>query len=221
MIKKILIAEDHESANLSVQTTLEEMGIQDAEYVYYCDDALVRIQKAMEGGLPYDILITDLYFDADHREVKIDGGVALIQAVRQVQPDLRVLVFSAEGKRAVIESLYEVSNIDGFVRKGRNDAKELKTAITKIVGNERYFSRFYVLAARQENVYDFEPSDIVIIKLLAQGILLKDIPDYLQKEGFKGKGLSSVEKRLNLIRSSLNFASNNRLVAYCKDMGII
>src|SRR5258708_24293087 len=98
MIKKVLIAEDHESSNISVQKTLEEMGIGDPDYVYYCDDALVRIQKAKEGGEPYDLLITDLYFDADHRPQKIGGGAVLINAVREVQPELRVLVFSAEGK---------------------------------------------------------------------------------------------------------------------------
>ena len=65
MIKKVLIAEDHESANISVQKTLDEMGILDPDYVYYCDDALVRVQKAMEAGEPYDLLITDLYFDTE------------------------------------------------------------------------------------------------------------------------------------------------------------
>jgi len=74
MIKKVLIAEDHESANISVQKTLEEMNIEVADYVYYCDDALVRVQKAMEKGEPYDLLITDLYFDADHIAETKDVG---------------------------------------------------------------------------------------------------------------------------------------------------
>lgn len=42
---------------------------------------------------------------------------------------LRVLVFSAEGKVGVIESLYTIGNIVGYVRKGRDDAKELMVAI--------------------------------------------------------------------------------------------
>ena len=44
-IEKVLIAEDHESANLSVQKTLEELSIADLHYVYYCDDALLKIQR--------------------------------------------------------------------------------------------------------------------------------------------------------------------------------
>src|ERR1700722_7619073 len=132
MLKKVLIAEDHESSNISVQKTLAEMGIADPDYVYYCDAALVRVQKAKEGREPYDLLITDLYFDADHRPQKIEGGALLINAAREVQPELRVLVFSAEGKVSVIDALYTVGNIDGYVRKGRNDAKELKVAIGQI-----------------------------------------------------------------------------------------
>jgi len=221
MIKKVLIAEDHESSNISVQKTLEEVGVGDADYVYYCDDAMVRVQKAVEGGEGYDLLITDLYFDVDHRSQQIGSGSALIEAARVVQPDLRVLVFSAEGKIGVIETLYNSSNIDGYVRKGRNDAKELKTAIGQIAGNERYFPRFYIQATRQVNVYDFSDYDITIITLLAGGMKLKDIPVYLKQNGIKPAGLSSVEKRFNLIRAALRFSTNEQLVAYCRGVGIV
>lgn len=221
MIKKVLIAEDHESSNISVQKTLVEMGIGDPDYVYYCDDALVRIQKAKEGGETYDLLITDLYFDVDHRPQKIGGGTALINAAREVQPELKVLVFSAEGKVGLIEALYNKENIDGYVQKGRNDAKELKVAISQIARNDRYFPRFYIQAARQENVHDFTSYDITIISLMAKGIRQKDIPTYLEEHQIKPAGLSSMEKRLNHIREALNFMNNEQLVAYCKEMGIV
>lgn len=221
MIKKVLIVEDHESSNISVQRTLEELGICDPDYVYYCDDALVRIQKAMEAGAPFDLLITDLSFDIDHRSPKIGGGVALIEALRAVQPELRVLVFSAEGKIGVIEALYSQQNVDGYVRKGRNDAKELKVAIGQISGNERYYPRFYLQATRQENVHDFTTYDITIISLMAGGMKQKDIPEYLEQNRIKPAGLSSIEKRLNEIRQALKFSNNQQLVAYCKDMGIV
>lgn len=221
MIQKVLIAEDHESSNLSVQKTLQEMGVTDPDYVYYCDDALVRIQKAKDGREPYDLLITDLYFDVDYRTQKIGSGAALIEAARVVQPELKVLVFSAEGKIGVIEPLYAGGNIDGFVRKGRNDARELKLAIGQISANERYFPRFYVLATRQENVHDFTVFDITIISLMAGGMKQKDIPRYLEENNMRPSGLSSVEKRLNLIREALKFSTNQQLVAYCKEMGIV
>jgi two-component system, NarL family, captular synthesis response regulator RcsB len=221
MIKKVLIVEDHESASISVQKTLEEMKVVDPDYVYYCDDAFLKIRKAREGGEPYDLLITDLYFDADHHTQKIEGGAALIHAARAVQPELRVLVFSAEGKIGVIQKLYSTENIDGYVRKGRNDAKELKLAIGQIAANERYYPRFFILATRQENVHEFTGYDITIISLMAAGMRQKDIPEYLEKNQIKPAGLSSVEKRLNHIREALSFTNNEQLVAYCKQMGIV
>jgi len=221
MIKKVLIAEDHESSNISVRKTLEELGIGDPNYVYYCDDALVRIQKAIEAGEPYDLLITDLSFDADHRSQIIATGAALIAAVRVAQPELRVLVFSVEGKVATIDALYTAANIDGYVRKGRHDAKELKAAIARINENERYFPQWYVQATRQENVHDFTSYDITIISLMAQGMKQKNIPDYLERNKIKPAKLSSIEKRLNEIRQALKFTNNQQLVAYCKDMGIV
>jgi two-component system capsular synthesis response regulator RcsB len=52
-------------------------------------------------------------------------------------------------------------------------------------------------------------------------MLQKDIPDYLQQKEIKPSGLSSIEKRLNLMKESLGFTKNEQLVAYCKDFGLI
>lgn len=221
MVNKVLIAEDQESANISVQKTLEELSIIDIDYVYYCDDALQKIINNKQKNQPYDLLITDLYFEQDSRTQKIIGGPALIAAARQVQPELKVLVFSAESKAAIIEMLFEKHEIDGYVRKARNDAKELKLAISTISENQRYFPRHLAQLIKQKNSYDFNAYDVTIISLLAQGMLLKNIPQYLEQNQIKPSGLSSVEKRLNHIKDVLEFSKNEQLVAFCKDMGII
>lgn len=221
MIKKVLIAEDHESANISVQKTLEELGMAQTDYVYYCDDALARIQKGVQDDQSYDLLITDLYFEEDARAQKISSGLLLIPAVRQVQPDLKIIVFSAENKPSVIETLFEQSDIDGYVRKARNDAKELKAAIETVAKNQPYFPRHLTQRIRQKNVYDFTEYDITIISLLANGMRQKDIPAYLLENQITPSGLSSIEKRLNYIKEALEFTKNEQLIAFCKDMGII
>lgn len=221
MIRKVLIAEDHESANISLQKTLEELGIADPDYVYYCDDALHRIEKSKRDHLSYDLLITDLYFEEDYRVQKLAGGTELIEAARAVQPDLKILVFSAESKAAIIEALFNKHEIDGYVRKARNDAKELKQAIISIAQNQRYFPRYLTQLVRQKNAYAFTEYDITIISLLAEGMRQKDIPRYLQDHHIRPAGLSSLEKRLNHIKEVLEFSKNEQLVAYCKDMGII
>jgi two-component system capsular synthesis response regulator RcsB len=221
MFKKVLIAEDHESSNISVQKTLKDLGILDAHYVFYCDDALTRIQKALKSDDPYDLLLTDLSFEKDHNEQKISDGTALIKAVRNLQPALKVIVFSAENKPAVIDALFTELTINGYVRKARNDAKDLKRAIDTIYKGNKYISVDLKQTIKEKNSYELTDYDITIISLLSQGMLQKEIPLRLQQDNIKPSGLSSVEKRFNLIKEVLGFSNNEQLIAYCKDMGII
>jgi len=221
MINKVLIAEDHQHANLSVQKTLEDLGLIAPDYVYYCDDALLKIKKAAQDNQPYDLLITDLYFEADGSSQELQDGMALIAAAREVQPDLSILVFSAEHRAAVIENLFNTLGIDGYVRKARHDARELETAIRLLSHGERYRPRHLMHLMDKKNVHDFTQYDIVVLSLMAAGLRQRDIPGHLRKHGIEPHGLSSLEKRLKLIKEALGFTNNEQLVAYCKDMGII
>lgn len=221
MFKKVLIAEDHESTNISVRKTLADLGIKNADYVYYCDDALVRVKKATKNNNPYDLLITDLSFEEDHNIQQINDGVALIKAAKEVQPTLKTLVFSAENKQAFIETLFKELEIDGYVRKARNDAQELKAAIVDISEGKKYISVSLRQVLKEKNAHEFTNLDITIIALLAQGVHQKNIPTYLQEKNIKPSGLSSVEKRLGLMKDVLGFAKNEQLIVFCKDMGII
>jgi DNA-binding NarL/FixJ family response regulator len=221
MIDSVLIAEDHESANISIQKTLQDLGIKDAEYVYYCDDALAKIRTAQQKGKSFDLLITDLHFEDDSQVQLLAGGMELISTARELQPALKVLVFSAENRPAILELLFNKLHVDGYVRKARNDSKELLLAIQEIMQNRRYFPRHVSQLIRQKNSHDFTEFDIAIISLLASGIPQKNIPDHLEQRKMKPSGLSSVEKRLNHIKTVLDYSQNEHLVACCKDMGIM
>ncbi len=221
MFNKVIIAEDHESASISVRKTLEDFGIQNPHYVYYCDHAISWIRKAVKDCEPFDLLITDLSFEEDANKQTIVSGFELIKAARSEQPGLKVLVFSAESKSTVIESLFEELAIDGYVRKARHDTKELKLAIEALSDNRKYLSTQLRSAVREKNAHDFTDFDITIISLLSRGMLQKQMPTYLQEHKIKPSGLSSVEKRLNLIKDVLRFSNNEQLVAYCKDKDLI
>lgn len=220
MFKKVLIAEDHESASISVQKTLEKLGVQEPEYVYYCDDALNYIRRALQRETPYELLITDLYFEKDHYAQQLPDGKALIQAARELQPGLKVIVFSAESRPAVVNGLFKALSVDGYVRKARRDAEHLLEALQMVYANRIYCSPD-MKPGEQQHFHEFTSFDTTIISLLAEGLLQKDIPYYLRQNNIKPSGLSSVEKRLSLIREKLGFSKNEQLIAYCKDIGII
>ena len=221
MFKSILIAEDHESANISVQKTLKDLCVADVDYVYYCDDALMRIQKGIQGGHPYDLLITDLSFEEDGREQNLKDGLALIRAAKKVQPTLKVLVFSGEQKTAVVGELFNGLAINGYVRKARRDAMELKAALEDIYKDKKHYPTELSQVISPNNGHNFTSYDVTIIALLAKGTLQKDIPAFLQQNQIRPAGLSTIEKRLTQIKEALSFSNNEQLVAYCKDMKII
>jgi len=220
MIKKVLIAEDHQIVNISLQKTLEEMGIEDLQQAAYCDDALSLIDRAVKNINSFDLLITDLYFQEDGVKQEIPGGAELITAVREVQIDLKILVFTADDKAAVIEKLFN-QEVDGYVRKARIDARELKAAIEAIDQNQRHFPRQLMQGVKHKNTHSFTDHDIAIITLLSEGVLQKEIPAILKQKQLSPSGLSSIEKRLNLIKETLRKSSTNELIAFCKGNGII
>ncbi len=220
MIDKVIIAEDHESANLSLQRTMEEFRVKQIDYVFYCDDALNRIKLAKDRNESYDLLVTDLYFEADGNAQKIAGGFELIQSVRAIQPEMMILVFSSEQRPATIDMLFKTYQIDGYVRKARNDAKELKLAFETLSKGQRYQPRSLSESIRRSNVYEFTDFDINIIRLLSSGYQQNEIPGYLKRHGIRPSSLSSIEKRLNQIREELGFSKNEQLVLFCKETGI-
>ena len=221
MFKKVLIAEDHEHANISVRKTLDDIGISKREFRTYCDDALALVQIAIRQDQPFDLLITDLSFDEDNNKQELAGGKELIKAVKAVQPDLKIIVFSLENNINLVDELFDDLHIDAFVRKARYDVDDLKRAIDAAANNKKYRSADLVRRKRIENSYDFKAFDIQILTLLCAGTPQKNIPAYLHENNIKPSGLSSVEKRLNAIKTSLNISSNEQLIAYCKDKKII
>lgn len=220
MFRKILIAEDHESSNFSVQKVSEELEIPNVDHVYYCDDAFVKLQRSLESE-PYELLITDLSFEEDHRKQLIKNGGELIRSCREIHPELKVIVFSAEHRLGVIDLLFTELKIDGFVRKARSDSRELKKAIELVDNNETYISHDLKLPVKSMNTLEFSNYDIVLLQLLSEGILQKNIPKILQERGIFPNSLSSVEKRMNAMKLALTVKNNEQLIAYCKDLGII
>ncbi|MDB5203014.1 MAG: DNA-binding response regulator [Ferruginibacter sp.] len=221
MIDKVIIAEDQEIANLSVQRTMEELQIAAVDHAFYCDDALHKITVAKQKGSPYDLLITDLYFESDGNHQQINGGFELIPAVRQVQPEIMILILSAEHRPATIDLLFKNYQIDGYVRKARHDARELKLAMVTLAKGEPYYPRALAQLIKQSNTYEFTEFDINIIQLLSQGYQQKEISGYFHERNIRPSSLSMIEKRLKQMRDELGFVKNEQLLLFCKDAGIL
>lgn len=217
-----LIVEDHQNANDWLQQNLKARDFEVVKHAYYCDDALLAIKNAIAEGQPFDLLVTDLSFVEDpHRKQRIENGADLIVAARMLQPELKVLVFSAETQPVIIDGLFQNMHINGFILKGRRDTEHLNEALDMLNKRMRYIPAEFKQMVRSRNAHDFTDFDIAIISRIAEGKKQKEITAYLHEQGFKASSLSSIEKRLNTIREALGFTNNAQLIAYCKDYKVI
>jgi len=219
--ENILVVEDQDMANLSLRITLETLQLRRPSHSYHTEHAFALLKKALSDQRPYDLMITDLYFEEEGSAKQLPDGMKLIQEARNLQPGLKVLVFSAENKIMIIRRLYDELGVDGYVRKARGDAKELKDALALLSQNRRYYPREYRSLAAQENLHDFSEYDKAIIRLLNEGFSQKGIADWLEENDIPPFGLSSVEKRLKLMRTAMDFTKNQQLIGFCKDLGMI
>lgn len=222
MFKKVLVAEDFDSISITVGQALTELDVPEIHHAKYCDDAIMKIKKAILDNMPYDLLITDLSFKTDHRDSILTSGDELIVSVKKTQPDIKTIVFSIEDKSFRIKSLFNDLGINAFVSKGRNSIPELKKAIQGVFDNgPKILSQELSLALRDNSLIEIEPYDISLLKSLSKGLILDEIALDFKNTGIIPNGISSIEKRINKLKLFFKANNNVHLIAIAKDLGLV
>lgn len=221
MFKKVLIAEDLDSISITVNETLKSLKIKEIQHSKYCDDALLKVKKALLDNNPFDLLVTDLSFTADYRKVKMYTAEALINEIRKIQPTLKIVVYSVEDKSFRIKALFEHSNIDAFVNKGRKSITELKTAVkTVVVEDQKYISPQLASILQDKVVHEIDNFDVELIRQLALGTPQEEIETIFKQLNIKPSSKSAIEKRLGKLKDYFKAKNTVHLIAIAKDMGI-
>jgi two-component system capsular synthesis response regulator RcsB len=222
MFKKVLIAEDFDSINLAVMQVLSELGVTEIHHAKYCDDAQLKIKKALLDNDPFELLISDLSFNADYRAVELTSEDELIQWVRAAQPGLKIIVHSVEDKKFHINSLFENFNIDGFVQKGRSSIKQLKTAIINLYqdNDAMYISPELQHVLQDKTIKEIDDYDIQIIKYLAIGVPQEKMDLKFKELGITPNSKSTIEKRVSKLKDYFKASNTVHLIAIAKDLGI-
>jgi two-component system capsular synthesis response regulator RcsB len=222
MFNKVLIAEDLDTISIAVIQALETLSIVEIHHAKYCDDAYLKIKKALLDNVPYDLLISDLSFKTDHRENKLNSGEDLIEAVKIAQPDIKTIVFSIEDKSFRVQSLFNNLGINAYVSKGRNSIPELQHTIQRIYDNEdKIVSAELSHTMRDKSIFEIEAYDISLLKLLSKGHILDEIAERFKQLGTTPNGSSSIEKRINKLKVYFKASNNVHLIAIAKDLGLV
>lgn len=222
MFKKVLIVEDFDVINCGIKTAVEEIGIEQVEYDFYCDEAYFKIKNSYINNDPFDLLISDLSFENDGTPQRLKSGLALIEKVKIEFPNLKIIVFSIEDKPFKIQHLYHNLKIQGYVWKNRNGLKELKKAIHFIFENTQfYISPDLNHAIHPKKAVEISDFDIYLIESLSKGLLQEDISLKLKEKEISPCSVSAIEKRLKFLREHFNANNPAHLVAIAKDFGLI
>lgn len=223
MFKKVLIAEDEDFMNLSLGAALKELGIvlEKTDYVSYCDDAFSRVKKAARDGNPYELLITDLSFKEEFQKQEIRSGSELIKAVKGIQPDIKVLVFSVTDLKTTADSLFSDFGINGYVPKSRGAAFHFNSAIQSIYQGKRYYPPNLKRTKGDGIVYELTSTEMIIIDLIAEGRSQKWVAGYLRENNIIPYSLSSIEKAINRLKTVFEVSTLAQLISHFKDRGII
>lgn len=222
MFNKVLVAEDLDSISIAINQVLEELSISEIHHAKYCDDAFLKIKKAILDNSPYDLLISDLSFKTDHRENQLTTGEELITAVKKIQTDIKTIVFSIEDKSFRIRSLFNDLGINAYVSKGRNSIPELKKTIENVFTDEaKIISAELSHALNNKSMFEIENYDISLLKSLSKGLTLDEIAFEFKNSGVTPNGSSSIEKRINKLKIYFKAKNTTHLVAIAKDLGLI
>lgn len=221
MFKKILVAEDFDTYNVAIAEALRILTPVEPVHVSYCDDALLRIRRSIQENEPFDLLISDLSFKPDHHNSVIQSGMELIEQAKEIDSDLHVIVYSIENRLHPIKHLFDDLGVNGYVLKGRNNIPELRKAIQMVFNGGRYQSEEITIMSNNNTLEEVEEYDITLLSLLARGINQDQISDELQNMDVSPNSKSSVEKRLNRLKTTLGAGNNVQLVLIAKDLGLI
>ncbi|WP_109302370.1 response regulator transcription factor [Aquimarina sp. AU474] len=222
MFNKVLVNEDLGSINHGIAHILHDRtGVEEIQQAQYCDDAYLKFRRAKRDGHPFDLLVTDLSFKESHRERKLISGIQLIEAIRSIQPDIKIVVYSMEDRPAKVRSLFADQCIDAYVCKGRYGLNELVQSVSEVYSNNRFISPRLASIMSKNNVFELKDYDLLLLKHLSDGLTQEQIGEYFRKNHISPNSISSIEKRLNKLK--FNFKAKNaiHLVAMTKDLGLL
>lgn len=199
----ILITDDHPvvlaGIRQIVETTLPESRIRQTAT---SDEALAIIEAGM-----VDILIADL-------ELNGESGIRLIHRVHDIQPNVKVLVYTMHEEVWVVRQLLE-ADPDGIVLKA-DDTEELERAIATLSNGRGYYS---VAFNRLLNSIAASPAmlskrETEILKLTAKGHSSTTIAQRLTIS------VNTVEFHRRRIMQKLNAANAAEAVGKAAELGL-
>jgi two-component system, NarL family, captular synthesis response regulator RcsB len=221
IVHKIFVSEDIDSNNLGVTTTLLQLGYTDIGHAQYCDEAFLKLKKAIQDHEPYDLLITDLSFENPRDKKTLQNGQELIKAIKELSPELKVIVFSVEDDYNAIKSLFDDQQINAYICKGLHGLKELQKGIDAVNNNQNYTCPVATAVLQQKNSFEIDAYEEQILVYLAKGYKQNDISQLLKEQGISPNSIRSIEATISKLKDNFNASNTTHLIYMVSSLGLI
>lgn len=217
MFNKILIVEDFESLVNAIKIIAKELlytPIIDQAFDY--EEARIKIQTAKANQVPYDLLIIGLSFPPIDKEQKLIEKKELIRALKKEQPSLKIIVLSTDSKYCAEKLLQDNFPIDAVITDGKDNMKELKTAITEIYKGNTYISK----TEQESYANKITAKDVELVRLLTSK-KIKEISVIFKTQNIKACSISSINQRIKYLKETVHAKSIGELIIIFSQLGFL
>ena len=200
---RILIADDHLIFRMGLRSLLS--GEPDIVVVGEATTGTQTIEKFKE--VTPDVMLLDL-------RMPDGGGMSALTAIRQAQPDAKILVLSSYGTE---EEVYQAlqAGAAGYVLKDA-DRDELLVAIHEVHGGKRWIqSSVQSLVAQRANRPELTPRELAVLRLIVSGLTNREIASVL------GNSENTIRNHTISIFSKLYVSDRAEAVGAALQRGII
>ena len=191
---KILMVDDHPIIIEGYQNTLLLTKKESQDLVIdianNCDQALMRINKAVDSKAPYNMLLLDLSIPAS-KDGSFTSGEDLAVYARKKLPHAKVVILTMFNEPYRIHSIIDNINPEGFLIKSDLTSSELSIAFQAVLNNPPFYSdtvNSIIKKTIKSNIV-IDEKNRKILNLLSQGIKTKNLVGHLKLS------LSAIEKR--------------------------
>ncbi|MBP3252730.1 MAG: response regulator transcription factor [Prevotella sp.] len=163
----LLIIDDHEIVALGLKTLMGNTAA-------FADiDCATTARQALElsVGHSYDVFIIDV-------ELPDMSGIELVKSLKALSPDSAFIFHTIHDELWTLRQMV-ACDVNAIVMKNE-DTTELLTAISSVLDGNNYFSpHFRDCCEQMERYQPLSDREREILKLIAEGLMTKDIADRL------------------------------------------
>ena len=95
IVTKVLNIEDTMTKHVDVRRALERCGVKTVAHAATAEEALDMIEKAIEGGMPFHAIVSDMYFPISPGGMERQAGMYVIEELEARGIDVPIIVCSS------------------------------------------------------------------------------------------------------------------------------